>query len=400
MRIASPPIAIDPANPPPAADQARIEKVARDFEAQFAQMLIKSMRDASFGDSMFPGENQLYRQMYDQQIAGQLTQGRGLGLAPMIARRLGGKSAVGSETGPAKPTAFSLERRAAGYSLAGYSPSGAARTPAKPAGAASAGVASTSAADAAPSAEKLTATSQPELRPNSFSASARLAMAQLRELEAAVSGNNPSLSSAMPAFAFDQGVTAPPTDFQYDKPGAADSKSPESFVASIWPQAKRAAAELGIDPKVLIAQAALETGWGKHQIRTPGAGGGANNLFGIKAGGSWRGESVRSFTTENVNGAERSELADFRAYASPAESFADYVRLLKTQPRYRDALAAGGDGRRYAAALQKAGYATDPAYAAKITAIAEGPTLGRAMAAISRRENAVAALAIADNPRG
>lgn len=395
MRIASPPIAIDPTNPPAAADQARIEKVARDFEAQFAQMLIKSMRYASFGDSMFPGENQLYRQMYDQQIAGQLTQGRGLGLAPMIARQLGGKAAAGSEAGPAKPSAFSLERRAAGYSLAGYSPSGAARTPAKPASAPDAAP-----SDAASSMERLAATSQPELRPGSFSASARLAMAQLRELEAAVSGNNPSLSSAMPAFAFDQGATAPPTDFQYDKPIAADSKSPESFVASIWPQAKRAAAELGIDPKVLIAQAALETGWGKHQIRTPGAGGGANNLFGIKAGGSWRGESVRNLTTENVNGAERSELADFRAYASPAESFADYVRLLKTQPRYRDALAAGGDGRRYAAALQKAGYATDPAYAAKITAIAEGPTLGRAMAAISRRENAVAALAIADNPRG
>ncbi len=385
MRIANSPIAID-STTAPAADQARIEKVARDFEAQFAQMLIKSMRDASFGDSMFPGENQLYRQMYDQQIAGQLTQGRGLGLAPMIARQLGGKTAASSEAEPAKPTAFSLERRATSYSL-----TGAARAPTPP----------VSAPDAAPSMEKLTATSQPELRPSSFSASARLAMAHLRELEAAVSGNNPSLSSTMPAFAFDDNIRVPPTDFQYDQPGTVENKSPEDFVASIWPQAKRAAAELGVDPKVLIAQAALETGWGKHQIQTTGASGNsANNLFGIKAGGSWRGDSVRSLTTENINGADRSELANFRAYASPAESFADYVKLLKTQPRYRDALAAGNDGRRYAAALQKAGYATDPAYAAKITAIAEGPTLGRAIAAISRRENTVAALTIADNPRG
>ena len=158
-------------------------------------------------------------------------------------------------------------------------------------------------------------------------------------------------------------------------------RSPEQFVAKIWHHAQAAARELGVDARALVAQAALETGWGRKQIQR-GDGDSAHNLFGIKATG-WKGERVSSGTHEYVNGVRVSEKAEFRAYASPAESFADYVRMLKNNPRYRQALQSGGDVRRFAQALQNAGYATDPSYAAKIAAIANGPTIGRAVDAIA-----------------
>jgi flagellar protein FlgJ len=156
--------------------------------------------------------------------------------------------------------------------------------------------------------------------------------------------------------------------------------TPERFVAEIWGHAQKAAKELGVDPRALVAQAALETGWGKRQIKT-GEGGSAHNLFGIKATG-WKGERARTATHEYVDGVKRTETADFRAYASPAESFADYVRLLKTNPRYQQALAAGKDIAGFARGLQRAGYATDPTYANKIASIATGPTLGKVLSAI------------------
>ena len=157
--------------------------------------------------------------------------------------------------------------------------------------------------------------------------------------------------------------------------------TPEEFVARIWPQAVKAAAALGVPAKTLVAQAALETGWGRKTVR--GAGGEeAHNLFGIKATGNWRGGRVTATTTEYAGGATRREAAGFRAYGSPDESFADYVGLLKGNPRYADALNSGGDGTRFAQALQQAGYATDPQYAAKLSAIAEGPTLRRALAGL------------------
>nr|CCP38827.1 flagellar rod assembly protein/muramidase FlgJ [Xanthomonas translucens pv. translucens DSM 18974] len=157
-------------------------------------------------------------------------------------------------------------------------------------------------------------------------------------------------------------------------------RTPEGFVAQIWTHAQKAAKELGVDARALVAQAALETGWGRRGI-SRGDGASSNNLFGIKATG-WSGERVTTGTHEYVDGVKQSQTADFRAYASPAESFADYVRLLKTNPRYQQALNAGTNIRGFAQGLQRAGYATDPSYAAKIAAIAGGPTIGRAVAAI------------------
>lgn len=149
---------------------------------------------------------------------------------------------------------------------------------------------------------------------------------------------------------------------------------PLAFVRSIWEHAKAAAAELGTGAEVLVAQAALETGWGR-QVPRRTDGGSSHNLFGIKAGQHWPGARVAVPTLEFRDGVMRREQAAFRAYDSLAEGFADYVDVLRSSPRYRPALAAAADPQRYAAALQQAGYATDPGYGAKIRSILQGDTL-------------------------
>ncbi|MEO1576628.1 MAG: flagellar assembly peptidoglycan hydrolase FlgJ, partial [Pseudomonadota bacterium] len=154
--------------------------------------------------------------------------------------------------------------------------------------------------------------------------------------------------------------------------------TPLDFVRAIWPLAQQAAATLRVSPRMIVAQAALETGWGRHGIRHAD-GTQANNLFGIKAGGGWGGPSVDVPTTEVLGGIARKVVAAFRSYGSLAESVADYTRLILTSPRYRAALNTGGDGVAFARALQDGGYATDPAYAAKVLSIADGDTLTTAL---------------------
>lgn len=311
------------------ADKARIQEVAKQLEGQFAQMLIKCMRDASFGDSLFPGENQTFRDMYDQQLAKAMTQGKGLGLAPMIARQLGG-----GET-PA-PAAVSGQ-----YGLSEYR-------------------------RMLPSAEA----------------------GQMLDAIAGRSGGAGSTAESgddMPLMFKQLTIPEPDACAEVETVGKADPQkfarnTPERFVAEIWTDAEKAAKELGVDPRALVAQAALETGWGRRVIQR-NDGGSAHNLFGIKATG-WKGDRARTGTHEYSNGVKHSETADFRAYGSPAESFADYVRLLKNSPRYQQALAAGKDIHGFAKGLQKAGYATDPSYAAKIASIANGPTLGKVLSAM------------------
>lgn len=344
MRIQASPIELA-ASPRP--DAARIEHAARQLEAQFAQLLIKSMRDASFGDSLFPGENQTYRDLYDQQLATALTRGKGLGLAPLIARQLSRQAGVdGGAEAPALDTRITPGRAAA------------ARAYAEQARALGAVPAVEQALDLIAGRDGAAAEAGSPLD--------ALVARLLADRDAAVdaTGPGPALAAAAEQAAAE---FAP--------------HSPERFVASIWHHAQAAARELGVDARALVAQAALETGWGRKQIGR-GDGRSSHNLFGIKATG-WNGDRVTAGTHEYVNGQRRRETAQFRAYASPAESFADYVRLLKQNPRYRQALQSGGDVGRFASALQKAGYATDPSYAAKITAIANGPTIGRAVRAIA-----------------
>ncbi|MES9903454.1 MAG: flagellar assembly peptidoglycan hydrolase FlgJ [Sedimenticola sp.] len=153
----------------------------------------------------------------------------------------------------------------------------------------------------------------------------------------------------------------------------------DDFVEQLMPWADEAAALIGIQPQALLAQAALETGWGKRMMR--GAGDQpANNLFGIKADRRWDGEQVKVYTLEYQEGVAVKRRDSFRAYDSYRESFLDYVEFLRGSPRYSKALEVAGDSQRYFSELQQAGYATDPKYANKISSIMAGDELQSALA--------------------
>lgn len=157
--------------------------------------------------------------------------------------------------------------------------------------------------------------------------------------------------------------------------------SPFEFVSAVLPHARRAGEKLGVPAEAIVAQAALETGWGKHVIRNED-GSSSYNLFGIKADHRWSGQTATVSTTEYRDGVAVKEVADFRSYSSIAESVEDYANFLKTSPRYEKALTAT-DGESFLGELQKAGYATDPAYAQKITGIASGEVMSQALAALN-----------------
>lgn len=137
------------------------------------------------------------------------------------------------------------------------------------------------------------------------------------------------------------------------------------FVQQHTAAARKAEAETGIPAAFMISQSALETGWGRKEIRHAD-GSPSFNLFGIKAGPNWKGPVAEITTTEYINGRATKVTAKFRAYGSYEESFADYARLMKDSPRYAQVLAQADSARGFAQGLQKAGYATDPAYAEKL----------------------------------
>ncbi|HHI76446.1 MAG TPA: flagellar assembly peptidoglycan hydrolase FlgJ [Gammaproteobacteria bacterium] len=272
-----------------------LDEVARQFESLFTQMMLRSMRDASFGGGLLDSRNtEFYRDMYDQQLAVELSRQRGLGLAEVIKRQLGGMQ---GRTGP-------------GRSVQDY---------------------------------------------------------RREALPAAVQAAAAAASERVPS-------AAPPAE---SAPPALDG-TPETFVRVLAPAARAAARRLGLPPEALLAQAALETGWGAHVMRRPD-GASSHNLFGIKADGRWSGERVSVTTLEYKDGVALKTRADFRAYNDWADSFEDYVRFVRDNPRYRKALQATDDAGRYFEELQRAGYATDPAYARKIRRILESGPLRTAM---------------------
>lgn len=311
----------------------RIQHAARELETQFASQLIKSMRSASPGDPF--GGDTTFRDMHDQQLAKELTKGKGLGLQSAIVQQLersaGGSGAVPSTSGhiPLNATPAGMPLRSAPQSI-----------PLQPA--------------ALP------------LRPSTRGESLQGVPVTL---------TLPPFAPAAPRAVSAAYGTAACTETD------VDCSTPDSFVASIWPAAQQTANDLGVSPVALVAQAALETNWGRSMIgrQTREV---SNNLFGIKAGGSWGGPSVSSATHEYVGGQRQNQRDNFRAYASVTESFRDYARLLRGD-RYQQARAAGGDVAGFAAGLQRAGYATDPNYASKITSIANGETMRRALSKLS-----------------
>lgn len=261
-------------------DPAAVVEAARQFEALFLQMMLKSMRSA--GASFAEDRDRSYEEMFDREIAVELAQSDSLGIADLLLRQIGhGQDAA---------------------------------------------------------------------------ATASRDFASLSSVPRGVP------ISLMPNTSFSD-ATGTRADFRPD--------SPAEFVEQIRPLAIRTAESLGIDPRVVIAQAALESGWGQHQIRDT-RGVSANNLFGIKADPYWGGERVSVRTLENEDGAFVPRRASFRSYPDLAAGFSDYAAFLRSNPRYANALAAGTDAVEFSRRLEEAGYATDPDYADKLVAILSG----------------------------
>ncbi|MBP6710728.1 MAG: flagellar assembly peptidoglycan hydrolase FlgJ [Propionivibrio sp.] len=160
--------------------------------------------------------------------------------------------------------------------------------------------------------------------------------------------------------------------------GSGETSRPDEFVNRVWPHAVDAANAIGVPPQFLIAQSALESAWGKSEIRRAD-GSPSYNLFGVKAGRSWQGDTVEVQTTEYVNGEPVQMREKFRVYGSYAESFNDYANLIRNNARF-SGVVGQTDGTQFARSLQQSGYATDPMYADKLSRIINGTTLRQALA--------------------
>ena len=151
-------------------------------------------------------------------------------------------------------------------------------------------------------------------------------------------------------------------------PSAYNENAQHDFVNRMLPFTMQASLASGVPPQLMLGQAALESGWGKREIRMAD-GSNSYNLFGIKANADWNGKVAEVMTTEYTNGVPSKQVEKFRAYSSYAEAFKDYADMLSSNPRYAEVLQQGGDAEGMAQALQKAGYATDPNYADKLTSV-------------------------------
>jgi len=190
-----------------------------------------------------------------------------------------------------------------------------------------------------------------------------LADVLVRQLSSTLGAGNPVAEMQAATPGPEQAGAVTPT------PGSGEvAKQVQDFTQRLMPHATEASAATGIPAQFMLGQAALESGWGKSEIR--GTDGRQSfNLFGIKAGGSWKGRSVDVATTEYVDGKPQRVVAAFRAYDSYADAFRDYANLLRANPRYQSVIAQGQDAAGFAQGLQRAGYATDPDYAQKLMSV-------------------------------
>ncbi len=191
-----------------------------------------------------------------------------------------------------------------------------------------------------------------------------LAEMLMQQLTRANAARGPAATPATPASATPVAAAPATGAAGADKISSAQRVN---FVRALEPLAQSAGNSLGVAPDTLIAQAALETGWGRN-IPTDSNGRSSSNLFGVKAGDSWRGAAVQASTTEYDQGTPGTTRAAFRSYGDAAQSVGDYVSLLQTSPRYAGALGAGADVHAFANGLQRGGYATDPNYVNKLVA--------------------------------
>ncbi len=151
-------------------------------------------------------------------------------------------------------------------------------------------------------------------------------------------------------------------------PSAYNENFQQDFVKKLMPHAEQASAETGVPAHLMVGQAALESGWGRREIKMPD-GSNSHNLFGVKAGTGWNGKIAEVTTTEYHNGVANKQIEKFRAYGSYAEAFKDYATMLSSNPRYAEVLKHGNSSQGFANAMQQAGYATDPHYGEKLSKV-------------------------------
>ena len=276
-----------------------IKGVAKQFEAIFMNMMLKSMRDATPQDSLLDNDqSRTFISMLDQQLTSNLSN-RGLGLADVLARQLS-KNGYGTNS--------ALEQAVDNNTAPTDKQSG--------------------------------------LNENLIS--------------------NPFLNQAQIALQQNASRLGRTTKDASEFKPLSDDSSADSFQRKMAQHAEAASRATGIPANLMLGQAALESGWGKRELR--GADGiASNNLFGIKATGNWSGKVVEAVTTEYVNGIKQKRIEKFRAYDSYADSFKDFANLMRNTPRYENVMANLDNVQGYAKAMQKAGYATDPNYAEKLT---------------------------------
>ncbi|MBB2495875.1 flagellar assembly peptidoglycan hydrolase FlgJ [Aquipseudomonas ullengensis] len=341
---------------------SNIKKVAREFESLFVNEMMKAMRKANdvFGEGNFMNSNEskTYRDMYDQQLAVTLSKSKnGIGLADVLERQLsqlagGAKDrvnpfpqmateAAGSAASIA-PTAFKSSAGEGGRDDSKLLNQRRLSLPSKMTDRLLAGIVPPSAG----------AEGQP-LAATDWVSDQSKAVTDVKPLSL---DNSDAISGRR--------VAQPPL-----AKGKSAFASAEDFVATMLPMAEEAAQKIGVDARYLVAQAALETGWGKSIIQQAD-GSSSHNLFGIKAQGGWEGESARVLTTEYNGGKAVKESAAFRTYDSFQQSFNDYVSFLQGNGRYQEALDSTANPDHFVRELQEAGYATDPQYARKIAQIA------------------------------
>lgn len=273
-----------------------LKAAAKQFEALFMNMIMKSMREATPQEGVFDNQQtKMYTSMLDQQMS-QSMANKGIGLAEVLIRQLSVNNAVAD-------TAAMGDERTAADNGAGLMQAAQIR--------------------------------------DIYGKHSKLAAAYEGRNEAVVNTEIAASSVGKPAHV-------------------------QAFQDKLTAHAEEASQTTGIPAKFMLGQAALESGWGKHVMRSAD-GGSSHNLFGIKATGGWKGKTVDAVTTEYVNGVAQKRVEKFRAYDSYADSFRDYAKLLQNNPRYEKVLANATDVKGFAQGLQKAGYATDPKYAEKLT---------------------------------
>lgn len=299
-----------------------LKEAAQQFEAVFLNMMLKSMREAtSKGDLFNSQQTEFYTQMFDQQLAQDLSK-KSLGLADMMVQQL--TPSLRDKIAQPESTVSSVDTISHSRNYVVELPS----------------------ATTGDKSHLL----WPEPKRSTGSTQALSTDEVTNPDKGVVPGSAP--------------ITALPS---------STANTPKDFVNTLLPHVKIASQATGIPTQFMLAQAALESGWGKHEIlhadNRP-----SHNLFGIKAGSSWKGDVIEATTTEYIDGTPQKRIERFRAYDSYADGLRDYANLLLNNSRYAGVLNSQ-DSRNFAYGLQQAGYATDPRYAEKLIKIMNSHSL-------------------------